>query len=122
MTAVKVAAGHAALVLADRDTTIARVVSLAGQAARRRATLVVFPEAFVLRAPGLAWCCRPWEAPFAELLLRPTRRADLLGEAGRRPGEKQDQIEWQSPLARAQLVSNACTGHVLAESAIRGSL
>jgi hypothetical protein len=47
MTAVKVAAVHAAPVLADRDATIARVVSLAGQAARRRATLVVFPQAFV---------------------------------------------------------------------------
>lgn len=47
MTAVKVAAVHAALVLADRVATIGRVVSLAGQAARRRATLAVFPEAFV---------------------------------------------------------------------------
>jgi hypothetical protein len=43
MTAVKVAAVHAAPVLADRDATIARVVSLAGRAARGRGTLVISP-------------------------------------------------------------------------------
>lgn len=41
MTAVKVTAVHSAPVLSGRVAAIGRVVSLAGQAARRRATLVV---------------------------------------------------------------------------------
>lgn len=49
---------HAPVVL-DRDATLALAVSLAGEAVRAGARLVVFPEAFVAGYPAWIWRLRP---------------------------------------------------------------
>jgi nitrilase len=94
MNPVTVAAVQAAPVLADRDATVAKVITLAEQAAAEGARLVVFPEAFVPGYPDWVWRCRPWDATSTQLYRRLLDQAvvagspatQLLAETARRLG------------------------------------
>jgi nitrilase len=81
MKPVKVAAVQAAPVLADRDATIARVITLAEEAAAEGARLAVFPEAFVPGYPDWVWRSRPWDATSTELYRRLLDQAVVAGSA-----------------------------------------
>ena len=85
MEPVKVAAVQAAPVLADRDATINKVITLAETAAVEGARLVAFPEAFVPGYPDWVWRTRPWDTSASALYTRLLDQAVVVGSpaAGR---------------------------------------
>jgi len=81
MTPVRVAAVQAAPVWLDREATIAKVVSLAEQAAAQGAGLVAFAEAFVPGYPDWVWRTRPWDHHASQLYARLLDQAVVVGSA-----------------------------------------
>jgi nitrilase len=79
MERVKVAAVQAAPVLADRDATIGKVITLADTAAAEGARLVAFPEAFVPGYPDWVWRTRPWDATASALYAQLLDQAVVVG-------------------------------------------
>jgi nitrilase len=95
MEAVKVACVQAEPVIFDREATLDRLDSIAGEVARAGARLAVFPEAFIPAYPSSVWAraLAGWADPRAKaafaLLAReavsvPGPAADRLGEIAAR--------------------------------------
>jgi nitrilase len=90
-SAVKVACVQAEPVILDRDATVDKLVSLAGETAGEGASLVVFPEAFIPVYPSSTWAkaFAGWsderaQAAFARLA---EQAVTVPGEAEQRIGE-----------------------------------
>src|SRR5215471_9905374 len=81
---VKVACAQVEPVVLDREATLAKLESVAAEAAREGAELVVFPETFVPVYPSSAWAkaFAGWEAPGAkETFARLAQQSVAVGSA-----------------------------------------